>query len=386
MVSNLLLSLSAVGFLILAVQRVALAVALRRRAPVPTRRPGISILKPLCGLDDALEDNLEAFARLEYPDFEVLLGLQDRDDAAWPLALAFAVRDPRFRLVQQRSSPGLNPKVNQLVTLAAEARHELLLVSDSNARLPPAALDEVAALFEDPRVACVTHPVSGRGHVSFGALLDNLHLVSSVGAAQVATKALVGKDLVVGKSMALRRAALSRLGGFTAYADVLAEDFVIGQDLRRLGLEVRVARTPVWNVAVHRPVKSFFARYLRWGVIHRTAVTLPTSLAQGLVNPLPFLFFATLASPTPATLAALVVGVLIKTLLDVSCARALCCEAPGWRALPAVVVKDTLIFITWLHGLGSRSVTWRGKRLRVGPRSRLIRTSPALQPARVEIT
>jgi ceramide glucosyltransferase len=384
MVTTLLVSIAVLGFFILLVQRAALSFALRGPPSVPTRRPGISLLKPLCGVDDALAENLRSFSELDYPEFEVLLGVKDRLDAAWPLACALAARDARFRVVQQRSTPGLNPKVNQLVTLAAEAKHELLLVSDSNARLPSEALHEVAALFEDAAVACVTHPVSGRGHVSFGALLDNLHLASGVGAAQLGAKALVGKDLVVGKSMALRRDALEALGGFSAYADVLAEDYVIGQDLRRLGLQVRVARTPVWNVAVHRSVRSFFERYLRWGVIHRTAVTLPISLGQGLVNPLPLLLVATLLEPTRVTFGVLALGTLVKTALDVSAARALCCDPIGWRALPAVVVKDALLFVTWFHGLWSRTVVWRGNRLRVGSRSRLLRPTGGLRPVHAE--
>ena len=381
---TLLVSIAALGFFLLLVQRLALHVALRRPLPLPSRHPGISILKPLCGVDDALEENLRSFAQLDYPHFEVLLGVKDRSDTAWPIACALAARDRRFRVVQQRSTPGLNPKVNQLVTLAADAKHELLLVSDSNARLPRSALNEVAAYFENTRVGCVTHPVSGRGHVSFGALLDNLHLVSSVGAAQLGVKTLAGKDLVVGKSMGLRRSALEALGGFTRYVDVLAEDYVIGQDLRRLGLEVRVARTPVWNVTVDRTVRSFFERYLRWGVIHRTAVTLPTSLAQGLINPLPLLLLAAALKPGLQSLVVLGAGTLLKTALDVSSARALQCDPIGWRAIPAVLVKDSLIFVTWLHGLGSRTLVWRGHRLRVGARSRLLRPATALRPAHEE--
>ena len=96
MVTTLLVSISALGFFLLLVQRAALAVALRRRVPAPIRRAPISILKPLCGVDDALEENLRVFAALDYPRFEVLLGVKDRDDAAYPLALAFALRDPRF--------------------------------------------------------------------------------------------------------------------------------------------------------------------------------------------------------------------------------------------------------------------------------------------------
>jgi ceramide glucosyltransferase len=384
--ASVLVVVGAFGLLVLLVQRAALALALRRGIDVPRRRPPVSILKPLCGLDDALEANLASFARLDYPDFEVLLGVKDHDDAAWPLACALAVKDRRFRVVLQRGEAGLNPKVNQLVTLAAEARHELLLVSDSNARLPCGALDEVVALFEDPRVACVSHPVSGLEHQSFGSLLDNLHLVSGIGAAQLGAKLLANRDLVVGKSMALRRAALDALGGFAAYADVLAEDYVLGRDLTAAGHQVRIARTPVWNVSTRRTVKSFFERYLRWGVIHRTAVTLPTSLAQGLLHPVAFLLLALLLAPSRLTLAAFVAGLLFKAALDVSCARALRCDPIGWRAVPAVLVKDLLLFVTWSYGQVARTVKWRGNRLRVGARSRLVRPPLELQPLHAEVS
>lgn len=378
MFTTLCWSAGALGLLVLLVQRLALGVALRRPKRTTTARPGLSILKPLCGVDEALEANLETFRALAWPTYEVLLGVKDRADPAWALATRLAAKDPRFRVVQQQTAPGLNPKVNQLVTLAAAATHELLLVSDSNARLPADALEEVAACFEAPDVACVTHPVSGAGHRSFGALLDNLHLVSAIGAAQLGAKTLANKDLVVGKSMALRRSALEALGGFQAYGDVLAEDYVIGQDLRRRGLRTCVAVTPVWNVATDKPVRAFFDRYLRWGVIHRTAVTLPTSLAQGLLNPFPFFVAAWLAAPSLESALAMLVALLCKGGLDVSSARALRCSPTGWRTLPAVAVKDLLVFVTWAHGLFARTVVWRGTRLRVGRRSRLVRPAPVL--------
>ncbi|MGV3625909.1 MAG: glycosyltransferase [Archangium sp.] len=381
MLTTLLVCAASVGLLALMVQRVCVAIALRRPVPTTTNTPGISILKPLCGLDDALEENLEAFASLDYPNFEVLLGLKDRDDAAWPVAQRWAAKDRRFRVVQQRTTPGLNPKVNQLVTLANEAEHELLMVSDSNARLPSSALRELAARFENEDVGCVTNPVSGLLHQSFGSLLDNLHLASGIGAAQLGAKTLADRDLVVGKSMTLRRVALEQLGGFEHFVDVLAEDYVIGQDLRANGWRVEVAQTPVWNVSVSRSTKSFFERYLRWGVIHRTAVSLPTSLAQGLVNPLPWLVLALLLSPSFELASMLLGAVVLKVALDASSAHALKCGPLGWRVVLAVVVKDALLFITWLNGFFSRTVLWRGRRLRVGARSRLVGARPDLTPA-----
>jgi ceramide glucosyltransferase len=368
-----------VGLLVLLVQRVVLARALAHPPRTPTRRPGISILKPLCGADDGLEENLERFAALDYPRYEVLLGVRDARDAAFPVATRLAAKWPqRVRVVLQRDEPGLNPKVNQLSTLerAAQAGHELLLVSDSNTRPPSGYLSELAALFEDPRVACVSNPVSGTGHQSFGALLDNLHLASAIGPGQLASKALVDQDLVVGKSMALRRSVLTALGGFAAYANVLAEDYVIGRDVRRAGHRVAIARRPVLNVAIQRTVGSFFHRYVRWGVVHRTAVSLPTSLSQALLNPWPLTLLAVVAAPTLPTLTASLTVFCVKAAVDLSAARAMGCGPLGLEAVAAVAVKDLLLFVTWAHGLFSRTVEWRGTRLRVGPGSRLITSAP----------
>jgi ceramide glucosyltransferase len=237
-------------------------------------------------------------------------------------------------------------------------------------------LSELAALFEDPRVACVSNPVSGTGHQSFGALLDNLHLASAIGPGQLASKALVDQDLVVGKSMALRRSVLTALGGFAAYANVLAEDYVIGRDVRRAGHRVAIARRPVLNVAIQRTVGSFFHRYVRWGVVHRTAVSLPTSLSQALLNPWPLTLLAVVAAPTLPTLTASLTVFCVKAAVDLSAARAMGCGPLGLEAVAAVAVKDLLLFVTWAHGLFSRTVEWRGTRLRVGPGSRLITSAP----------
>jgi ceramide glucosyltransferase len=373
LLSSLLFGAALLGLVALLIQRLAMERALRRPFALPRRHPGISILKPLCGADDELEENLAAFAALDYPRYEVLLGVRDERDAAWPLAQQAARRWPQvFRVLRQQGAPGLNPKVNQLATLERAARYELLLVSDSNTRPPPGYLSELAGLFDDAQVGCVSSAITGGGHLSFGALLDNLHLASSVGAGQLAAKQLADRDLVVGKSMALRREAIAALGGFAAYANVLAEDYVIGRDVTgKLGLRVAIARRPVVNVAVHRSVGSFFRRYLRWGVIHRTAVRLPTSLCQGLLNPWPLTILAWLAAPSRAA-AGFSLGCLgVKAAIDLSAAARLGCSL-SLAAVPAVPVKDLLLFVGWANGLVSRTVDWRGTRLRVGDGSRLL--------------
>ncbi|MFT3836947.1 MAG: glycosyltransferase [Myxococcaceae bacterium] len=367
-----LLGLAAIGLAALTLQRLAVSRHLRAPLPWPKRRVAISVLKPLCGLDEGLAESLEEWASLDYPRYELLLGVRDMNDAAWPMARNLERRFlGKVRVVLQRGEPGLNPKVNQLITLAAQAKNEVLLVSDSNTRPAPGQLFELAALFDDDQVACVTNPVSGWGQRSLGALLDNLHLASSIGPGQIGAKRVAGKDLVVGKSMALRRSALKAIGGFEAFKDVLAEDYVIGTQLRAQKLAVVVAQSPAVNVAIHRPVGSFIKRYLRWSVIHRTAVALPTYGAQALLNPWPLTLVALFLAPSKAMLAASALVLAAKALLDVSSARALTMRV-GWKAAAVVPLKDLILFVAWCNGLFQRTIDWRGNRLRVGAGSRLM--------------
>ena len=260
---------AALGSLVLALQAAALWRHRRGRDPNPRCRPPVSILKPLCGVDDELWINLTSFANLPYPDFEVLLGIEDTSDQAYWVARAAARRWPaRFRVVLQDGEPGLNPKVNQLVTLARAARHDILVVSDANVRVTSDYLDGIVAHLESPEVGLVTHPVVGTGGRRLGSRLDNLHMTGTVAAGVVAAQRLAGKDIVVGKSMALRRTDLLRLGGFERFADVLAEDYVLGGLVdAELGLRVAVARRPVRNLARDRGVRDFLRRFARWSVL-----------------------------------------------------------------------------------------------------------------------
>lgn len=366
-----LFAAAALGLIALSIQLWLTTRHLRGEKPRPKSCPPISILKPLCGMDDALEENLLCFLDLDYPSYEVVLGVKDHHDPAFPLALQLTRKHARFRLVVQRGEPGHNPKVNQLVTLAAAARHDILVVSDSNARVGRGYLSEMAALFDDPRVGCVTNPIVGFGERRWGSLLDNLHMSSSVGPGMIGAKAFAGQDLVVGKSMALRRADLDRLGGFGAFADILAEDYLIGKAVSQvLGMRVALARTPVMSVSRKRSVSDFWRRYARWSVIHRTALPAPTYVAQVLLNPIPLALVATLLAPTRERVTACLAVVLAKTAIDVTVASALG-HRFGRRLMPAVVVKDLILFASWARGLVVRTVDWRGNQLRVCAGSRL---------------
>jgi ceramide glucosyltransferase len=374
----LLLIAAALGVAMVAVMLLLTLWHLRQEAPVPSCWPGISVLKPLCGADDALADNLTSFVALPYPgDYEVLLGVRSVEDTAYPLACEAARRWPeRVRLVVQEGEAGFNPKVNQLVCLARAARYDLFVVSDSNIRVPQGYLLDIAGHLGRPGVGCVTHPVAGSGHKSLGALLDNLHLGGSIAPGMVCAQRVLKKDLVVGKSMALWRQDLDLLGGFASVANVLAEDHVLGNRLvRELGAGVAVSSLPVWNIAVEKSVGAFFQRYLRWSVTHRTAMTFPAYLAESLLNPIPLAVIGFALRPGPGAAATLAACAVLKPALDSVAFSRLRSQFFSWHAFGAGWVKDGLLFITWVHGLFAHTVQWRGNRLRVLPGGTLVAPS-----------
>jgi ceramide glucosyltransferase len=372
-VSQGLLAAAALGLGVLLAQLACLWRHLRRPAPVPRRTPGISILKPLCGIDDELEANLLCFADLDWPEYEVLLGARDARDAAWPLARALERRFPgRFRAVLQRGEPGANPKVNQLVTLAAAARHDLLVVSDSNVRVERGYLAEIAAHLEDPAVGLVTHLIAGAGERRLGSLFDHLQLAGGAAPGVAAAKRLAGRDIVVGKSMALRRADLAALGGFSAVKDVLAEDYVLGTMVTgTLGKRVALARRPVANVSVSRDLGDFASRYARWAVLHRSITGRAVHLGQALLNPVLLALAAAVLEPGRRTGLALCAVAAAKAAVDGACGRLL--RPGGFRAwqLALAPAKDLLFALAWGRAFVSSEVVWRGRRIRVLEGTRL---------------
>jgi ceramide glucosyltransferase len=352
----------------------------------PEARPPISILKPLCGVDDRLMQNLASFADLPYPNYEVLLGVRDARDAAYPTALAVARHWPRrFRIVLQNGEPGLNPKVNQLMTLARAARNDLLVISDSNTRVPPGYLDEIAAYMNDDSVGLVTHPLAGLGDEQYGALpgsaLDNLHLTGSITPSLTAAKVLFDKDYVVGKSMAMRWSDIRALGGFGVVKDVLAEDFVLGRMIpEKLGKRVVLARSIVRSVSLRRSLSGFVKRYARWSVMQRQCAGLACYLGLLLLNPLLLATLALLLAPSRMTALALAACAAARIALDVAAGRVMR-EAPfaAW-ALPLIPFKDLLVAGAWLYGLTNRQIEWRSNRLTVLRGSVLRVDSQAIVP------
>jgi len=341
---------------------VAVVLVTHRRVERSDELPAVSILKPLCGSDPDLERNLESFFLQDHPSFELLFGVTDPFDPAADVARTLAARHPRVpcRVVVHEGAGALNPKVDNLLGLLPAARHDLVLVSDSNVRAPTGYVRELATLYARDKPGLVTNLFAGVGEDSLGAALDNAHLCGFC-AAGTALPTLLGDPLLVGKSALFSRRRLERLGGLRRLSDVLAEDFVMGKTFAHAGERVVVAPTVLENVTRAMTLKAMLARHLRWSML-RFRLRPLAAVLEPVASPLALLPVAWLVLGPWALVWA---GVLL-TIRDVGGWVALRGTARWYLPLLLSPLRELLVLCAWAAAPFKQHVSWRGKRFRLG--------------------
>lgn len=350
--------------------KLKLRAARRRR----TYHPPISVLKPLCGVDEALYENLVSFARQRYPEFELVFGIADPSDPA--LAIVQRVRAeypgvPIRTVVHGEEDPVANPKVISLLHAMRIARYEYVLVSDSNVRVEPDYLEQLGAEMADPGVGLVSNSIVAHGGRSLGAKCENLHLNTFVfGGVCIAD--LGDRPCVVGKSMLMRRSELAELGGFESMRDILAEDYVLGQRYHEAGYRVVLSCHAINTVNNDLTLGRFLARHMRWAQLRRWCALGPYC-SEPLLYAAPWLTAPLLVQESISSSGwVYAAAMLLRIGSDGVLARRVTGSWPSFGALLLIPMKDTLLLGVWAIALCRRNVYWRGHRLRIGPGTRLL--------------
>lgn len=365
-VSVVFLVLAVIGALYYVLSTVALLACFRGKPPIRgvNFAPKVSVLKPVCGMDNGAASNFTSYLAQDYPDYEVLFGVLAASDPAIGTVLECIEGNKRASLHIGTTIRGANNKVRVLHQLARRASGEIIIVTDADTRARPDFLDAMVAPFEDERVGVVTCLYRGAQAATVGDALEGLHMTCTFAPGVACARWLGGLDFGLGAAVAIRASVLRQIGGFERIVDYLADDFQLGHLPAQLGNKVVLSRYVMEDVLTGQGLRDVLARELRW--CRTTRVSRPAG-HFGLVFTFgtAYAFLCLLTSGlslTGWTSFASVPAIRLVTASTNACAM-------GDKEFPKRIwllpLRDLLSFGVWLAGYVGNGVTWRGRKLRV---------------------
>jgi ceramide glucosyltransferase len=331
--------------------------------------PPISILKPLAGVDEGLEQNLRTFFEQQYPTFEILFAVRNANDPAIAVVERLRAHYPAIpsSLIVTGEPPYANAKVFSLDRMLAAARYDLLVMSDSDIRVTPDLLSTIAAEFHDPALGLATCPyraVSGR---SFWSTLEAVGLNTEFIGGVLVARMLDGMKFAIGPTIAARRETLARVGGFDAVKDYLAEDFVLGKLAAECGFGVILSSYVIEHRIGAQAFVANLKHRLRWN--RSTRRSRPWGyVGQVFTNPLPLALL--LWAVMPAWWPAVVVTAIFRAAAGWATAAHALRDPLVRRLWWLVPLQDVASFLAWAGGFFGNTILWRGRKYYLLPDGR----------------
>jgi ceramide glucosyltransferase len=329
--------------------------------------PPVSNLKPVRGLDPDAYENFASFCRQDYPDYELLFCVGDKDAPAVPVIekLARDFPERRIRILFGGDGHAINDKVGKLSRLVREAQYETLVISDSDVRVRPDYLRTVVAPLADPKVGAVTCfyiPIDAK---TIAQELQTIGMVSDFYAGILAAWQLDGVKFALGPTIATTRTQLEAFGGYRSLESRPADDLLVGRLIAELGFEVRLLPYTIQTVPDYASMTELIHKRIRWLAVMRHMRPwghLGLLFTQGL----PWSLAAFAIHPTVA------VGCgYLGTYLGLRLAMAWLIGTRGLRdqtlrgKMWLLPVWDAMAFLLWLASFGKNTFQWRGGEYRL---------------------
>jgi ceramide glucosyltransferase len=336
--------------------------------------PPVTILKPIYGLEKNLEMNLRRACSQDYPDYQVVLSAQRRDEPALPLMqkIARECGSERVTVAVEQSEPVVNGKMQNLGIGLRVARHEVLVTSDSDMLVSSDFLRTIVARLRDPRVGCVCTLYRAVGAVTWYEKLELLSLNADFVVNLVFADMTGASMFCLGSSSALRRGTLEEIGGLESLSDYLVEDFELGRRIRGLGLRVELVPYLVDTVVSLESVRQWWDHQVYWDLNTRWARP-KGFFATVLLKSVPFAVLFAAARGFDSTGALVVVGALAARLATTAWNLAMIGDREGLRSLGLLPLRDLAGLVTWMLALTRHRVVWRGVRFGLTREGRIVR-------------
>jgi ceramide glucosyltransferase len=341
----------------------------RKTGVLPTRTgPPVSILKPLRGTDPEMYESLRSHCLQDYPEYELIFGVSDPNDPAIPLVEQLKTEFPQsaIRLMLCPENLGANTKVSNLAQMARQARHELLIVNDSDIRVGPDYLRRVLAPLADPKLGLVTCLYRGIANSSLGSRLESLGISTDFCAGVLVAQTVEnGIRFGLGSTLAFRRRDLQAIGGFEAIADYLADDYQLGSRITVLGLKVKLSEVVVETFLPRYTLSSFVAHQLRWARTVRDS-RFWGYLGLGLTFGLPWAALAwILAKGAGWAWALLALAAATRIAAAVMVGRVVLRDRQVLPSLALIPLRDAVALLVWIVSFAGHEVVWRGDHFRL---------------------
>ncbi len=353
------------GFAVYAVLhgvRRAAAMALRQRRDSSRLRP-VSVLKPLCGAEPHLYDNLRSFFAQAHPAFQLVFGVREADDPAVAVVQRLRAEFPAVdaALVIDSRVHGANLKVSNLINLLAAARHDWLVLADSDIGVAPDYLEHVTVPLAQPDVGVVTCLYRGVPRAGLWSRLGALFIDDWFAPSVQVSNAFGSTRFAFGSTIALRRETLQAAGSFESLRDVLADDFWLGEFTRRRGLRTVLSHVVVTTDVIEGSLKQLWRHELRWLRTIRAAE--PAGFAFTFVTfTFPVLLAGLALARTEVALGLTVIGAAARLVLHYLQRQ--------WRLEPSpkheillLPLRDGLMLATWAAAMAGSRVQWREQAL-----------------------
>jgi len=373
-VRDALLVLAAAPFFYYAAAIVAAGKFFRAKSAIPGEAaddftPPVSILKPIRGLDRETYDNYASFCRQDYPDYEILFCVTDDSEPAIPVIekLIRDFPDRPIRLLIGSEPVGVSDKVNKLARMAREARHENVIVTDSDVRVDPGFLRAIVAPFRDPKVGGVTCLYRGITDGSFAADLEALGNSADF-APGVLVAWLAGGgaiDFMLGAVMATTKQRLAEIGGFDSLADYLCDDYELGNQIAARGYRIELSPFPVAIDYPHQTLAEAFRHQLRWNLAIRYSRPwghLGLIFTQGLAWALAGML---LDRTWPAVFVFAAAYSLLRTEVALGVGARGMRDDLVRRKQWMLPLRDSFAFVVWLASFVPQRIHWRGQQFYV---------------------
>jgi len=342
--------------------------------------PPITILKPIKGVDMGLYANLASFLSQDYPSYQIVFCLQDPEDPALPILRRLREQFPHadVEIVVSRRRIGFNPKVNNLSNAAGLIKHDLLLISDSDIRVPPDFLRQAARPFADPQVGLVTAFYQSRCAAGVGPALESL-AVNAWFMPQALGAVGLGMRFGMGAVMLVRRKVFDDIGGFQALSRHVADDYLLGASVQALGYRIEIVRPVVFSIPDIWSIQAHFDHLVRW--CRTLRVCQPSGyLGSGLLHGFSIALACAVVSPSRAAWGLVCVVAAVRMASVAWIHLAYIGNPEILKTILLLPVSEVLQFAAWLGGFRSRRVIWRGQPYRIGSDGWLV---PSAEPGAV---